>query len=111
MRLRITLPAILLWLFTVSHLAAGRSPDPTRARLVVVARLATFTERDFNALSSKADSGDREAQFWLGSIYEQGKLVPKDREMAESWFLQSAHKGYAPAERALGVLYSYDPAK
>ena len=111
MRLRVTLPAILLLLFTVSHLAAGRSPDPTRARLAVVARLAAFTERDFDALSSNAESGDREAQFWLGSIYEQGRLVPKDREAAESWFLKSATKGYAPAERALGVLYSYDPAK
>jgi tetratricopeptide (TPR) repeat protein len=112
MRLRVTLPAIVVLLFTVSLLAAGRSPDPTRARLVVVARLATFTERDFNALSSKAESGDREAQFWVGSIYEQGRLVPRDQETAKSWFLKSANKGYAPAERTVGVLYWYsEPAK
>jgi TPR repeat protein len=77
-----------------------------------VARLAALTQRDFNALSSQAESGDREAQFWLGSIYEQGRLVPKDRELAEGWLLKSAEEGYAPSERALGLLYwRSDPAK
>jgi TPR repeat protein len=98
---------ILLLLLTASSLAAGHSPDPTRARLAAVARLSALTRRDFNALSSQAESGDREAQFWLGSIYEQGRLVPKDREQAESWLSKSAEERYAPAERTLGLLYSY----
>jgi TPR repeat protein len=90
MRLRVALPVMLLLLLTASSLAAGHSPDPTRARLADVARLAALTQHDFNALSSEAESGGREAQFWLGSIYEQGRLVPKDREQAESWFSKSA---------------------
>jgi uncharacterized protein len=112
MRLRVALPVILPLLLTAFSLAAARSPDPTRARLATVARLAALTQRDFNALSSQAESGDREAQFWLGSIYERGRLVPKDRELAESWFSKSAEAGYAPSERALGLLYWHtDPAK
>jgi uncharacterized protein len=101
-KLRVTLPAILL-LFTVSHLTAGL--DPTRAHIANMARLTAFTQRDFIALSSKAESGDREAQFWVGSIYEQGKLVPKDDKQAENWFLKSAQKDYAPAECTLGLMY------
>jgi uncharacterized protein len=112
MRLRVALPVILPLLLTASSLAAARSPDPTRARLASVARLAALTQRDFNALSSEAESGDREAQFWLGSIYLQGRLVQKDYEQAEGWFLKSAEEGYAPSERALGLLYWHsDPAK
>jgi uncharacterized protein len=105
MRLRVKLPAILLLLFTVSHLTAG--PDPTRARLANMARLTTFTQRDFITLSSKAESGDRETQFWVGSIYEQGKLVPKDYKQAEIWLLKSAEKDYPPAECTLGLMYWY----
>jgi TPR repeat protein len=105
MRLRLAL--LVLWVLAASSLAGGHSPDPTRARLAEVARLDALTQRDFNALSSDAESGDREAQFWLGLIYEQGRLVPKDLEQAESWFLKSAEKGYAPAESILGLMYWY----
>jgi uncharacterized protein len=112
MRLRVALPVILLLLLTASGLAARHSPDPTRARLATVARLAALTQRDFNALSSQAESGGREAQFWLGCIYEQGRIVEKDADQAESWFVKSAEQGYAPAQRALGLTYSKDdPAK
>jgi uncharacterized protein len=110
MSVRAALPVILL-LLAASNLPAEHS-DPTRVRLANVARLAALTQRDFNALSSEAESGDREAQFWLGSIFVQGRLVQRDYEQAETWFLKSAEEGYAPAERALGLVYSHrDPAK
>src|SRR5207302_6770489 len=70
-------------------------------RLEIVAHMAALKQNDFILLSSQAQSGDREAQFWLGLIYEQG-----DRQQAESWFLKSAEESYAPAQRALGLLYS-----
>ena len=112
MRLRVALPVILLLLLAASNLAAGDSADPTRVRLANVARLAALTQRDFDAFSSEAESGDREAQFWLGSAYVQGRLVQKDYEQAKRWFLKSAEEGYTPAERALGLLYWHsDPAK
>jgi TPR repeat protein len=111
MKLRLAL--LTFSLLAVSSLAGGH-PDPTRARLAVVARLDAMTPQNLIAISSKAQAGDREAQFWLGSLYEQGKLVPKNLEQAEIWFSKSAEKSYAPAERALGMLCWYvdsDPAK
>ena len=105
MRLRVVF--LLSWFLAASSLSRGHSPDPTQARLAVVAHLAAMTQRDFTALSSEAEAGDREAQFWLGSIYEQGRLVPKNPEQAEIWFLKSAEKGYAPAECTVGLMYWY----
>jgi TPR repeat protein len=111
MKIRDALPVVLL-LLAASNLAAEHSPDPTRIRLANWAHLAALTQRDFSALSSEAESGHREAQFWLGSIFVQGRLVQKDYEQAEMWFLKSAEDGYIPAQRALGLLYSHsDPAK
>jgi uncharacterized protein len=112
MRLRVAPPVIVLLLVAASNLASGRSPDPTRVRLANWAHLSALTQRDFDALSSEAESGNREAQFWLASIFVQGRLVQKDYKQAEGWFLKSAEAAYAPAERALGLLYSpSDPAK
>ena len=106
MRLCVSLLVIPFFLLVASRLAAGHSPDPTRARLETSAHVAALTPSDFAVLSTHAESGDREAQFWLGCIYEQGRIVRKDAEQAESWFLKSAERGYAPAQRALGLTYS-----
>jgi uncharacterized protein len=112
MRLRVALPVILLLLLTASSLAARHSPDPTQARLASVARLAALTQRDFSALSSQAELGGREAQFWLGCIYEQGRIVEKDADQAKRWLVKSAEQGYAPAQLAVGLMHSKDdPAK
>jgi len=112
MRLRVSLPLIPLAFLSVATLFARHSVDPTRARLENVAHMAALTQNDFAALSTRARSGNREAQYMLGTIYAQGRLVEKNYEQAESWFMKSAESGYAPAERALGLLYSpRDPAK
>lgn len=112
MRLRVSLPFIPLAFLSAATLLARHSVDPTRARLDNVAHMAALGQNDFAALSARAHSDDHEAQYWLGSIYVQGKLVQKDYVQAESWFLKSAEGGYVPAARALGLLYwRRDPAK
>ena len=112
MRLCASLLATLFFLLVATGLAAGHSPDPTRARLDLSARVATLTQSDFAVLSSHAESGDREAQYWLGLMYDEGRIVPKDAEQAERWFLKSADRGYGPAQCALGLRYlKDDPVK
>ena len=112
MRLCVSLLAIPFILVFASPLAARHSPDPTKARLLTSAHVAALTQRDFALLSSRAESGNREAQYWLGCIYKDGRIVQKDAEKSERWFLKSANQGYVPAERALGLTYwKDDPVK
>jgi hypothetical protein len=112
MRLCVSLLVIPFFLLVASPLAFGHSPDPTNARLETSAYIAALTQSDFAVLMSHAESGDREAQYWLGCIYQEGRIVPKDAEQSERWFLKSAHHGYVPAQRALGFVYwKDDPVK
>jgi uncharacterized protein len=105
MRLRLSLPFVPLAFSSAATLFARHSVDPTRARLENAAHMAALTQNDFTTLTTLAQSGNREAQYALGAISVQGRLVEKDYERAEAWFMKSAEKGYAPAERALGLLY------
>ena len=105
MRQRASLIALPLFLLAASSLRAGHSPDPTQTRLATSARLAALTRSDFDTLSSRAESGDREAQYWLGCIFDEGRITQKDAERSEMWFLKSADQGYIPAQRALGFTY------
>jgi TPR repeat protein len=112
MRLCVSLFVIPYFLLVASPLAAGHSTDPTRERLETSAHAAALTQGDFAVLSSHAESGDREAQYWLGYIYEEGRIVQKDARQSERWFLKSADQGYVPAERVLGLVYwKDDPVK
>jgi TPR repeat protein len=112
MRPHFLIPVFSLSLLLVSGLSAQQSPDPTTARLQTIAHLAALTQSDFNTLSSQARSGDAEAQYWLGSVYEQGRLVAKDSEKASSWFMKSAEQGYSPAQLIVGMMSSpSDPVK
>ena len=77
-------------------------PRPNLARLRSPPRgnspPARAATQDWQALFSIAESGDPEAQYRLGTIYEYGKLLPLDMQKAAFWFQKSADQGYAPAE-------------
>ena len=49
--------------------------------------------------------GDKQAQYYLGLIYEAGKGVPKNRSTAIYWYKKSAKQDYNPAQFKLGWLY------
>ena len=53
---------------------------------------------------AKTQSGDAEAEYWVGHVYGEGRLVPKDAEEAARWFLKSAEHGYASAQRLQGLM-------
>ncbi len=103
MKPRILLPVFLALLFASRACFAQQTNDPKQANLVVSAHYMTLTSEDLNSLLSKARSGDAEAQFWLGNIYSDGRLVPKDSQEAARWWLKAAEQGYAPAQRAYGL--------
>lgn len=53
-----------------------------------------------------AAQGDIIATNNLAVIYEEGRGVPIDLSAAEKYYLQAAEKGYAPSQRAVGILYA-----
>lgn len=54
---------------------------------------------------SAAESGDKEAQNYLGEIYERGLGTEPDYEKAAKWYRRAADQGHAPAQINLGKLY------
>jgi uncharacterized protein len=55
-------------------------------------------------LTRKAEAGDPQAQFRLGSAYEAGQDVQRDVGEAEKWYLRAAGAGYAEAQNSVGSM-------
>jgi len=92
-----------LLLIPLSRSSAQQSPDPKQANLLAYAHFKALTPAELNELLSKAQSGDAEAQYWVGTIYTEGK-VPKNLEEGTRWLLKSAEQGYAPAQFTCGMM-------
>lgn len=58
--------------------------------------------REFKAM---AERGDREAQYMLGLLHEEGQGVERDDLLAAYWYARSADQGFADAYYALGQLF------
>jgi len=92
--------------FLVSRLSAQQNlPTSTQELLVASARVEALSLGNFKTLLSQAQSGDREAQYLVGLIYERGLLVPRDFSATRSWMLKSAEQGYVPAQEVIGTMY------
>ena len=96
-------PNIVIVFLLVAALSAKKNPDDPR--VATYARLAALTQSDFDALLAQARSGDSEAQYQVGQIYAEGRLVPKDFTVSAEWMLRSAEQGYAPAQKVVGMMY------
>ena len=55
-------------------------------------------------LAQLAEDGDRYAQYFLGKLYRDGRLLTPDDEQAEKWFRRAAENGLDCAAYALGRL-------
>lgn len=60
---------------------------------------------DMNQLKASAETGDAEAQFKLGVLYEKGRGVKRDQAQAFYWYGKAAAQGYAKAQTNLGYCY------
>ena len=45
----------------------------------------------------------KEAQFWLGLLYDRGHGVERNQKIALQWFKKAAEQGHAEAQRVIGV--------
>lgn len=56
---------------------------------------------DVKALIAKADAGDVEAQFRVGSAYDTGDGAPRSGSKALKYYRMAAEQGYAEAQNSL----------
>ena len=61
------------------------------------------------ALMNKANSGDPEAQFGLGVVYQQGLGVDKSEYEAMRWYRFAANSGHTEAQNNLAYLFETGP--
>jgi len=87
---------LLLGLVMVAFLAP-------RKGTVAIPEVAAIVNPD--AIRTKAERGDAEAQKNLGAIYAGGQSVKQDYQEAARWYRQAADQGHAGAQTALGELY------
>jgi len=61
-----------------------------------------FLSSEIKAQIVKAESGDTDAQFRVGSAYDTGKGAPRDGNEAMKWYRMAAELGYAEAQNSVG---------
>ncbi|WP_043892741.1 tetratricopeptide repeat protein [Providencia sneebia] len=72
---------------------------------------------EINQILEKAEQGDVNAQYNIGTIYDVGEGIPKDTAKAIGWYQKAAEQGHAKAQYMLGIMYEsgdclpYDAAK
>jgi len=99
------LPFACAVFFATFLLAQARLPASTEALRATQSRLRVLTQTDLAEISSKAESGDKKAQYWLALLYQEGDLIPRDLTAAHKWMLKSAEQGDAPAQTEIGQTY------
>lgn len=65
----------------------------------------TKPNSEVQSLIARAETGDIEAQFKLGTAYDFGEGVRKNGKEAEKWYLLAAESGHAEAQNSLGSGY------
>lgn len=98
MKYRALVLFLLLVLLVASFPPAQTAPPSMDIHLAEILRLPALESGDWQALFSTAESGNPEAQYWLGRIYEAGTLFPLDKQKSAYWYQKSADQGYARAE-------------
>lgn len=77
----------------------------------ICAGTAELGEEQINMCIIDASAGTPSSQFDIGTLFDQGKFLPKDKASAEEWYLKAAVQGFAPATTLLARLYDdHDPS-
>jgi TPR repeat protein len=62
-------------------------------------------EIDLKEIKKLAESGDADAQYFLGTKYDQGQGVSQNYSEAVKWYRKAADQGHADAQYLLGTMY------
>jgi uncharacterized protein len=77
----------------------------TNIRWLLVPLLITACATNESTLRSRADAGEAEAQYQLGSMYWEGKEIDQDRNEALKWYQRAAQHGHQAAQFKVAELY------
>lgn len=78
----------------------GRGVEQNRSKADQIIRAALPAVKKF------ADEGRAWAQSDIGSLYEDGLVLPKNFDEAIFWYRSAAQQGYAGAQTNLGVMFA-----
>ena len=78
------------------------------APIIVLALTVALCGSDLADLRSRAEQGDADAQFELGSMYYWGEGVPADNAESVRWYQLAAEQGHTRAQLILGLRSSDD---
>ena len=73
--------------------------------LIFVCGFSYGQSDEFLEMKALAESGDVEAQFYLGLMYAAGRVVPQNYKTAVKWYTKAAELGHAKAQSNLGTMY------
>jgi hypothetical protein len=83
-------------------LAAANQPTATAPHTGATRAALVTTPEDLRKL---ADSGDAEAQYWIGIRYGTGANVEQNEGEAAKWFQRAAQQGHVQAQARLASYY------
>jgi TPR repeat protein len=98
-----------------AQIKAGLNDDTTADESAVVelgspacdkTTLKQLAANPFATFSHNAELGDAHSQYQLGLLYRDGLGASKDTDTAMTWLRKAAAQSFAPANHALGQLYS-----
>ena len=101
MKSRTLFPLLAITISTSTSLA--RAQDPQNAHPATV--FSPQMEAGRKQLLTSAELGDKHAQMWLGTFYEQGRFGKTDFQEALKWFSKAAAQGGPDAQVCLGQMY------
>ena len=64
-----------------------------------------FTSSETKELITKADAGDKDAQFKVGYAYDSGNGAPSSSDNAKKYYRMAAQHGHVEAQNSLGSMY------
>ncbi len=83
--------------------------SPTSHAATVEEGLAALNAQNYGEaikiLRPLADGGDPQAQYFVGTMYRDGKGLPQDQKVSCEWFEKSAEQGPPPAMHMTGLCY------
>ena len=86
----------------------GQAVDPRLDALVAQAQSLSEAGNDQEALPlfrEAAEQGHAEAQYSLGFMYREGRIVERSYVEALTWFSEAAEQGHADAQFYVGYMY------
>uniref|UniRef100_UPI002A0A34FA tetratricopeptide repeat protein n=1 Tax=Psychrobacter sp. HII-4 TaxID=1569264 RepID=UPI002A0A34FA len=105
-KLNLSLTTVLA-LSTGLAISACSAESANEATQYSVQSIENSDSRDFESVYAEANQGDPQAQFQLGSMYENGEGVSQDKTKAADWYRKSAEQGFADGQNALAKLYYF----